>query len=287
MARKYGVVVAAACASVAAMVGVTACGGGGGATKAVEKGADTTGAKSGAGASPSQPAKPRNELQGLSAKEISEKAKQAMLSASSVRMKADITMEENGKPQAMKMDLALDTKGNCTGTISAEGAQLQVIGMGEKFWMKPDEAYFKNMGPEGEAVGELFKGRYLHGTVEDGDLKEFAEMCNLAVVRKQFTEEAGSGGRWTKGELTTLDGQSALPLANNEGKTVHVAATGKPYLLKMSKTGEEAGTMTFTDWDKPVTVTAPAESESIDVSKLGKLAGGGTAGTPTRGREKV
>jgi hypothetical protein len=50
-----------------------------------------------------------------------------------------------------------------------------------------------------------------------------------------------------------------------------VATSGKPYPLQIAKGGSESGTITFSDWNKPVTITAP--SNAVDLSELKSLAG--------------
>ena len=42
--------------------------------------------------------------------------------------------------------------------------------------------------------------------------------------------------------------------------TIYIAAAGIPYPLKIVKRGREHGEVTFTGWDHPVTLSAPADA---------------------------
>lgn len=52
-----------------------------------------------------------------------------------------------------------------------------------------------------------------------------------------------------------------------QGGSLFVATDGKPYPVKLLKTGgKERGTVTFSEWDKGLSLTAP--SPSVDISDL-------------------
>lgn len=72
-----------------------------------------------------------------------------------------------------------------------------------------------------------------------------------------------------KGNTTTINGEKAIELrAKSELYTgaIYIAATGEPYPLQIVKHGRETGQTTFTGWNHPVTLAAPARA--IEVGKL-------------------
>ncbi|MFD4995736.1 hypothetical protein [Streptomyces buecherae] len=251
MTRKYGVLAATAC--VVAVLGLTGCGDDNKSDKASQE--------------------PKNELADLSAQQISDKAKEALLGATSLRIK----MDQGTGAESLKINLALDKKGNCNGTIGdAQGASSELIKADTKVWMKPNAKFWTQPdvgGKEGEAAAELFKDRYIHGTTDDEMLKDNADMCNLSAMQASIKSDSDPKGKLTKGEPTKLGNQLVVPLTGpgDEGgkQTMYVAATGKPYPLKISVVGgNEPGTVELNDYEKPVDTTPPPASEVIDIAKF-------------------
>jgi hypothetical protein len=71
---------------------------------------------------------------------------------------------------------------------------------------------------------------------------------------------------WAKAVTQTkLDGKKVVVITNTKnGSQVYVANTGTPYPLKGQGKTTAAGSWTFTDYNAPVTITAPADSISLD-----------------------
>ncbi len=51
-----------------------------------------------------------------------------------------------------------------------------------------------------------------------------------------------------------------------EQGTLYIATTGPAYPVAIVKEGTDSGKITFDEWNKPVTLTAP--SNSVDLSQL-------------------
>jgi DNA-binding beta-propeller fold protein YncE len=72
-------------------------------------------------------------------------------------------------------------------------------------------------------------------------------------------------GTLTKGASSTLGGQPVVAVTSSKGGTMYVATTGKPYPLEVSKnSGGQTGKVTFSDYNKSFTITAPANSINIE-----------------------
>ncbi|MFD9884834.1 hypothetical protein ACFWZT_25595 [Streptomyces alboflavus] len=216
----------------------------------------------------------------LSAKEISDKAKQELLDAKSVHLTLTDKGRDVDKDDPAAMDLALDRDGNCTGTLAfgADGGRAELVKQGDKVWMKPDQAFWRTQVPggQGDAAAELFKDRYIHGTTKDPMLKGLSEVCDLKELQENVSDDAGSDDDpkdLKKGAVTTVDGTRVIPLTgkDDDGKetTLYVAAEGKPYLVRATEKGDGADqTTTLTDYDKPVPTKTPSAKDSVDISKL-------------------
>ncbi|MER0242668.1 hypothetical protein AAHZ94_11670 [Streptomyces sp. HSW2009] len=259
MKRKHGVLAAAVC--VIAALGVTACGSDSKDDKASQE--------------------PKNELADLTAQQISDKAKDALLKATSLRMK----MDQGTGTEGLKMNLALDNKGDCNGTVGdGAGASSEIIKAGNKVWMKPNEKFWQQPdvagGKDGAVAAQLLKGRYIHGTTDNAMLKGNADMCDLASMQSGMKSSDDSKDKLTKGEPTKIGGQLVVPLnspaeKDGEKQTMYVAATGTPYPVKIVvEGGSEPGTVEISDYDKPVVTTPPPATEVIDVDKLEAQLGG-------------
>ncbi|WP_327679665.1 hypothetical protein [Kitasatospora sp. NBC_00458] len=215
-------------------------------------------------------ATPKLDTEKLSAQEIEKAAKDALASATSVKITGDIAMDE-GK---MTIDLALDTKSQCTGSMSMPGmGKFEIISDGKQSYIKPDKQFWTAIGgKEGEKAAELFKGRYLSG-LQDSDMKDLTEVCNLKEFSSKIVADDSGKSDVTKGEAATINGQKAFSLKvkdrKGEESTIHVATTGKSYPLRVEKkSGTEGGQVDFTDYDKPLTIQAPPADNVIDFAKL-------------------
>ncbi|WP_223776304.1 hypothetical protein [Streptomyces sp. 135] len=236
-----------------------------------------------------------NGVADLSARKISDKAKQELLDAESVhismkRTGGDTTAKgsgrdadadsdaDSGSDDPASLELTLDRDGNCAGTMKdARGASLDLVKRGDKVWMKPDEAFWKTQAPggDGKAAAELFKGRYIHGTTGDAMLKDAVGVCDLKELQREMrdADDTDDTKSLKKREPTTVDGIDVVPLTETEDgrkNTMYIAAEGKPRLVKSVKNddGGERTTTGFTDYGEPVPARTPSPKESVDVAKL-------------------
>ncbi|XLQ71328.1 hypothetical protein ABDJ25_26585 [Streptomyces actinocidus] len=216
----------------------------------------------------------------LSAQEISDKAKKELLDAKSVHLTLTDKGSDVDKDDPAHMDLTLDRDGNCAGTLKfgGTGGSAELVKQGDKVWMKPDQAFWKNQVPggQGDAAAELFKDRYIHGSTNDDMLKGLAEVCDLKELQKSVNEDSDDtdeSKNLKKGKVTTVDGTRVVPLTGKDDDgndtTLYVAAKGKPYLIRATEKGTGTDkTTTLTDYDKPVPTKTPSAKDSVDISKL-------------------
>lgn len=252
MSSKRLVSTAAICLLLAA--GTTACGGND---------------DSGTGAAAKAAAVPTLDTEKLSAEEIEKHAKDALTGATSLKVKGEAKTDEG----TMKIDLALDTKGQCVGSLAMPGmGGFEVVNDGNQAWIKPDAKFWETFGgKDGAKAAELFKGRWLSGVNSDPKAKQLTEVCNLKSFTKEIAGDDGS--KVTKGTAGTVDGQKTFSLKSvdkdGEESLIHVLTEGKFYPVRIDHPkGESTGQMNFTDFDKPITITPPPAAEVIDISKF-------------------
>ncbi|MGC0331489.1 hypothetical protein RKD23_004479 [Streptomyces sp. SAI-170] len=233
--------------------------------------ADNGNAKSTGGAAGSTPSRAEEPFPGLSGGEILDQAFEATMGARSVRVKGDIQDDTSGGP--LRIDIALDTKGDCVGTLSADGGKTDVIRVGDAVYMRYDEAFLRAQ-MEGEpqedsdAAVDMLAGKWTTAG-KDAEAAEIADLCDLDTLLGDDTEGASAA---TRGRTTTVDGTPALALKEKDGKdtyTAYVATQGKPYVLRLdSDAAGDSGSLVLSDYDKPVAAKKPA-GEILDLDDLG------------------
>ncbi|MFE6229330.1 hypothetical protein [Streptomyces sp. NPDC057854] len=225
--------------------------------------------------------KPADPFAGLSADAIADKAVEATKSASALRLSGNGTDEG----AEMKVDFAVDNKGNCKGSMeTGKGGKADIVGTGGTSYMKGDDAFWKSSsGEEGSsdaeagAISTLLKGRWMKMPAgEEGpgafcDLKSLTKDMDEDTPRKGMTREADADVDGTPAAV--LKGK---PDSKGETATLYVAKdSAKPYILRVVTTGgEEPGTVTLSDFDKPVSVTAPPADQVVDMEQLMKAGAG-------------
>ena len=73
--------------------------------------------------------------------------------------------------------------------------------------------------------------------------------------------------------VTDVDGTEAVAVVSTdedgESSTGYIAVEEPHHLLLIERTeGDEQGSVTFTDFDEPVEVEAPADDETVDLDSL-------------------
>ncbi|MGA5192099.1 hypothetical protein [Streptomyces exfoliatus] len=213
---------------------------------------------------------------GLTADEIGDKAVTATRTATSLRMEGRIVTD--GQP--LDIDFAVNDRSECTGLMKIEGGTAELRRLDKITYMKGDEPFWRaSMASQGmseaeiDTTIELIKGRWLKiapGQPGSGDLDG---VCDLKELLADLDEDKEGRSGLTRGPDAEVDGTPVATLvkkkARGETTTVSVAQEGKPYILKMVQTGgDEPGSITFSDYDKPVDVVVPPADETVDLSKL-------------------
>lgn len=235
---------------------------------------DTNSEKSpSASASASASAEP---FAGLSADEISDRALEATTGARSLRMTGDVPDEESGG--TIRIDLALDREGECAGTMSMDGqGEAELIKTGDAVYMKYDERFLRAQSKgepqaDTEALVSLLAGRWTKMSATGPDAKDMTSFCDLDSMLNDTDGDADdSDPVLTRGEATTVDGTPVLVLWETDGadrSKLYIASEGKPYLVRFeSKSENDAGTLTFSDYDEPVPADAPT-GDVIDLEAM-------------------
>jgi hypothetical protein len=185
-------------------------------------------------------------------------SKAAAGSASSVHVAGTLTT--NGT--AITLDLSLAAGRGGRGQIAQGDLSFELIVIENTIYIKGSPAFYSHFG--GAAAAQLFQGKWLKAPVSGGQLSTLASLANFGRLLEQTLANHGTV---VKGSTTTTAGQPSIELHDtSNGGSLFVATTGQPYPLEIVRRGSETGHISFSAWNKPVTLAAPAGA--IDLSQL-------------------
>ncbi|MGW6393185.1 hypothetical protein ACWFR1_22335 [Streptomyces sp. NPDC055103] len=212
----------------------------------------------------------------LTPDEIGERAVTATQSATSLRMAGRVAAD--GQP--LDIEFAVNDRDECTGVMKIDGGTAELRRVDDITYMKGDEAFWRvSMASQGmpeaqiDATIELVKGRWLKIAPGQAGSADLGGVCDLKGLLADLDKDPAERGGLTRGPDGEVDGTPVATLSKKKAgggtTTVSVSQEGKPYILKMVRTGgDEPGSMVFSDYDKPVDVVVPPASETVDLSKL-------------------
>lgn len=260
---RRGAVIAALCATAA--LGLTACKSDGD-SAASGSPSGTTATSATPSASPTTTPSPTPPaLDKFTATQIISKATDAMNATQSLT--ADMKGISDGEPMTFRM--SLNTKGRCTGRMTQDGGNVEIISTGTHFYLKGDDAFLRQMG---EGAQQLLHGKWMKTASSSSTAKDMDGVCDLKELLAGLEDKPDHPA---KGALTTLDGKRVIPITEKDPKdgstsVAYVLADGAPYVVKVVTTGgKEPGTLLFSDFDQPVSVGAPPADQIVDIDKLG------------------
>jgi hypothetical protein len=198
-----------------------------------------------------------NGIAALDAPEILRRAQTALAGAGSYRMKG--TVDNDGQ----KIDIDMRKGGgNVQGTIGIDGGILEVLQIGSDLYLRAEDSVWKGFLPkEQHALLGLFSGKHVKVDADNPSFGGFAEMFDP----KEILPIEGAP---TKGGPTTVGSTPAITVVNEAGDgTLHVATVGEPYPLKVEGVAGE-GSIEFTDYGAPLTVTTPPADQVLDLDAL-------------------
>ncbi|RII16133.1 hypothetical protein DSC45_16220 [Streptomyces sp. YIM 130001] len=200
---------------------------------------------------------------GMSADDIAKKSFKTSKAADSFK----VTGEGKQQGSTVRLSFAINKEGACEGNMSAgKQGKAELLVIDKATYLKGDDAYWKStMSASGAAVNKKLDGRWVKSP--SGGSGSGGSVCDRDDLFK-----AADAKDMERGDDADVDGQKAATLVKKEsgGKTstFYVATEGKPYLLQVETKGKEQGTTTFSDYNKPVKVKAPAADQVADVKEI-------------------
>jgi hypothetical protein len=211
-----------------------------------------------------------NGVAGKSASEILQAARTAAQNAKSVHV---VSSAKTARGGSLTLDASL-AKDQGHANVSFLGFSLQAIRSGDTIYVKGNELFAARLSA---VLGvKVPASTWIKGPAK-GTLGHTAG--SFTNITTELPLMLAGTGKVTKSTKVEIDGQPTITLKLSRklySGNLYVATTGQPYPLKLLKTGpgdtpgfSETGQTTFTNWNDPVTVTAPAHA--VDISQLQPL----------------
>jgi hypothetical protein len=186
-------------------------------------------------------------------------ARAAATSASSARISGSLVA--NGTP--FTLDLSTARGKGAKGSVSIRGLQFDLVKIGDTAYVKGSDAFYRHFAG---AAAQLIHGRWVKASATSPRFRSFAALASISGL---FAEIASNHGKLVNEGKKTYQGQQAVVIRDtSDNSRLYVAARGKPYPLALAGGNrKQSGRITFGDWNKPVSLTAPANA--IDISSFG------------------
>jgi len=213
-----------------------------------------------AGCGSSRQAAPANDEASKPANQVFADAKAAATSASSAHVAGSLV--SSGTPFTVDLSFARD-KG-AKGSVSVNGRAFDLVKIGDTIYIKGSDAFYQHFA--GPAIAQLIHGRWIKASTRDKRFRSFAPLASIAGL---FGQISAHHGRLVNDGKTTYKGQPVVVIRDtSDNSKLYVAATGKPYPVAIvGGNRKQSGAITFDDWNKPVSLSAP--SGAIDISQFG------------------
>lgn len=170
------------------------------------------------------------------------------------------------------LEATIDKGKGYTGWITVFGRKVDVAVVGSKSYIRAPAAFWEDYASVlGIADTNSLDGKWIEFSESDyaasALLQEMVDSVSLDGIFGMLTSNMGA----LRSESTTYKGQSVVAIHGtpSAGRTrwVYVAATGPPYPVAIEIKGSMPALVSFDNWGKSVSISAP--SGAIKVSELG------------------
>ncbi|MEV5613998.1 hypothetical protein [Streptomyces sp. NPDC052225] len=209
-------------------------------------------------------------FKGKSADRIAADAVKATEQADSMHVKG--TVQQSGG-EDLSVDLAVDQRKNCDGTIRTAGTTADVRHLDGTLYLRGDEKYWQAALKEQPGAAKIVpkvKDKWVRTPADDSMTQG---LCDKQGLVASMDEDKSERKGMKKAGTTSVDGKDAIKLtkkkAGGETLALYVATEGKPYILRTTSSGgDNPNTATFTDYGKAVEPQKPSADETVDLKAL-------------------
>jgi hypothetical protein len=194
-----------------------------------------------------------------SATELQSSVRSAVSAANSVHFDGQLT--NHGLP--VGVNIGLDRAGDMSGTITQNGANLQVLGVNRKVYVKATPEFLKQVKAPSSACA-IMCGRWVE--LPPQQASQITGQLNLHSLTGAVN--SGKQPKLTEAGSTTVNGQPAWVMKAADGSVVDISQSSPHYPLALHAGGGKKGVFMFSQWNSVPHPTAPPASQVINLSGL-------------------
>ncbi|WP_104531111.1 hypothetical protein [Streptomyces specialis] len=201
-----------------------------------------------------------NGIGDLPAAEIEERARQAAVDASAVRLSGTVTSEG----RSYRLDVRLSEEGG-VGEVSAEGMTFELLRVGDELFLKADEAFWESEGIPEELEtdpAEKLDGKYVRVAPEDPAYAQLSGFTDKETLLEGLLTLEGERETGDRGEIQGVR-TIRVEADGGVGGAMDVSLDGVPYPMRLER-GGAAGELTMDDWGEEFELRAPGEDDIVD-----------------------
>lgn len=194
---------------------------------------------------------------GQGANGIEKKSAQEIVAAAQSAATSAIAVHVKGTAGGTTLDLRIGADA-AHATLTQGGQTIEVLRIGSNHYMKGDAAFWTAQG--GAAAAARLADRW----VKIG--KTLAAQYESYLTIATFFSDLTSGDPVTKGAVTDVAGTKAVIVTDTKDQSLlYVSIVDKPLPLKATSPASDGGSVTFSEWNMPITdLVAP--TQVIDIT---------------------
>lgn len=198
-----------------------------------------------------------------SAKQIVQSAISATESAKSLTIAGAVVQ---GK-QTISLNVSASTSGVGQGTIGIGTGTATVRLVGGTVYFMGDASFWTK--ESGKSAAQLFAGKWVSTAATTTNGQELSAFLNSGAFLRQLFGSNLTKATFTNAGTAKVAGKSVIVIAgrdkSNSGGRLYVAASGKPYVLKISiSSPTESGGLVFSNYNRPITPVIPSGAINLD-----------------------
>lgn len=215
-----------------------------------------------ASSTPAPSAKPsvRPDLTGLSAAQLTARARTALRTAKTLRVYG-VIIDADG---TLAMDVSFGRTGT-TANMVVKGHRIEFVLIGTVGYLKASDSYWR--ATDGKVVAALMSGRWLRGKLTDEGFRDFADLSSVAVFIDAISDSDRSE-RPAKIGMKTVNGVACIGLATADSTLWIDKYTAQPVQLGPGQGSKDKSRLNFSQFNAAREPVAPPPSLVIDASKL-------------------
>lgn len=180
----------------------------------------------------------------------------AALTSARVALRGAKTVRLTGTVVSDKQNITLNLQlvgDNSQGTLTVDNNDVQLIKLGQNVYIKGDPGFLKQYANGNTAAVAALNGKWLKtATTSNFDQFSIDGFANLLKGTSTVTVNS-------KTTQSTLNGKPVVVISESDGSALTIANTGAPYPLVINAKGSDGGLVNFTEYNAPVTITAPTD----------------------------